>query len=214
MRSEPLNPLAPTVRVRVLVAELAADVPGPKSPAPSLAPAGAPPAAKLEGLVDLDLSASGERLKENLASLGLRGRWEFFRNVQVSSAGGQVASLHVGQSEPHVSGVTVTQFGRTNSISHQNAGLVLGVQPHVGPGTIITVRVDVNLSRSGSDEEGVPIATAEKTGTVVARPVHKVVSQSVVRVPDGKTVTVSRVESGAGGRRRVLVVFVSAQVVK
>jgi hypothetical protein len=213
MTSEPLNPLAPMVRVRVLVAELAADVPGSKSPAPSPA-AGPPPGAKLEGLVDLDLSASDERLKADLAKLGLRGRWEFFRNLQVSSAGGQVTSLHVGQSEPHITGVTVTQFGRTNSISHQHTGLVLGVQPHVVPGGIITVRVDLNLARSGSDEEGVPIAATEKTGTAVARPLHKVLSQSVVRIPDGKTVAVAKVESGAGGRRRMLVVFLSAQVVK
>ncbi len=214
MTSEPLNPLAPMVRVRVLIAELAADQAGSKSPAPNPAPAGPPPGAKLEGLVDLDLSASDEKLKEDLGKMGLRGRWEFFRNLQVSSADGQVTSLNIGQSEPQIAGVTVTQFGRTNMIQYRNAGLVLGVQPHVGPGGIITARVDLNLSRSGSDEEGVPIATTEKTGTAVARPVHKVLSQSVVRVPDGKTVAVSKVESGAGGRRRVLVVFLSAQVVK
>jgi len=214
MTSEPLSPLAPTVRVRVLVAEFAADLPGSKSPAPSPAPAGPPPGVKLEGLVNLDLSASDEKLKEDLARLGLRGRWDFFRNVQVSSADGQVTSFNIGQSAPQIMGVHVTDLGRTHSIQYVNTGFILGVKPHVDPGGIVTVDVHVNASRSGSDEEAVPIAKSERTGTIAARPLHQLLSRSVVRVPDGKTVAVARVENGTGARTRVAVVFLSAQVVK
>jgi len=214
MSPEPLDPRAPTVGLRVLVAELAADLPWWKSPPPGQAPAGSLPASKLEGLVDLDLSASNEKLKEDLGKMGLRGRWESFRNVQLASAEGQVAYFQVGQSEPEIIGMTMTTFGRSNSIRYQNTGFVLGVQPHVDPGGIITVNVNVNASRIGSDEEGVPIWVSEKGETVTSRPVHTMVSRSVVRVPDGKTVAVAKVDRDVYGRRRGLIVFLSAQVVQ
>jgi len=214
MSPEPLDPRAPTVGLRVLVAEPATDLPWWKSPPPGQAPAGSLPASKLEGLVDLDLSASNEKLKEDLGKMGLRGRWESFRNVQVSVAGGQVASLNIGQSEPEITGVTMTPFGRTNSVRYQNTGFLLGVQPHVDPGGIITVNVNVNASRIGSDDEGVPIWVSEKGETVAARPIHTTVWRGMVRVPDGKTVAVAKVDRDVYGRHRRLIVFLSAQVVR
>lgn len=214
MSPGPLDPRAPTVGLRVLVAELAADAPGSKSPPPGTAPAGSAPGGKLEGPVDLDLSASSETLKEALGKMGLRGRWESFRNLQLCAADGQVAYAQVGLSEPTITGFAMSLYGRTNSIQYQQTGFIVGVQPHVDPGGIVTVNVDFNASRLGSDEEGVPIAVLEKADTIASRPIHKMLSQSIVRVPDGKTVLIAKVSRDVGARRRELIVFLSAQVVK
>ena len=215
MSDRPLDPRAPMVEIRMLVAELAADgAAKPSSPAGAAAAGGgkAGGSGKPGGLVDLDLAASIETLKENLAKIGLRGRWESFRRVQLASADGQVASLNLGQSGPEITGVSMTQFGRTNMIMYQNTGFIVGVQPRVDRGGVVTVEVNVNGSRMGSGDEGVPIFISPEGEKIASHPVHQMLSRSIVRVPDGKTVLVARIGREEHGRRRELVILLSAQV--
>ena len=229
MSEKPLDPRAATVEMRLLVAESVADA-GP-GPLPSAAPAAgggkprsvssktpsakpsASPSDKREGLVEIDLAASKEKIQEDLAKTGIRGRWEFFQRVQLAAADGQVAFVYIGRSEPQISGVAMSQFGRTNSVLFQNVGFIVGVQPHVGPGGVFTVHVDVSSSRGGSDDEGIPLSRFSGE-TISSRPIHSIVSRSTVRVPSGKTVVVARMSTAAGGRNRELVILLSAQVAK
>lgn len=230
MSSKPLDPRAATVEMQLLIAESVADA-GLK-PSPSAAPAAgggkprsaspktpaakpsAPPSDKQEGLVEIDLTASKEKIKEDLAKTGVRGRWESFQRVQLAAADGQVAFVDVGGSEPQIHGVHISQYGRTHSVQYLNAGLIIGAQPHVDPGGIVTVNVNVSASRIGSDDEGVPISESSSGETISSHPMHSIGSRSVVRVPDGKTVVVARLGSVAGGRHRELIILLSAHVTK
>jgi hypothetical protein len=186
--------------MRLLIADLVVDSGGSSA------------ARNLSGPVEIDLAASNEKVKEALGKMGLRGPWEVFRRLELSSADGQAAYIDVGQSEPTITGVNITTFGRTNSLSYKNTGFIVGAQPNVGPSGTITVEVDVSASRQGSDDEGVPIAAPAEGETVKSLPVHQVLSRSIVRVPDGKTVVVAAI-SQAGARRRELVILLSARVV-
>jgi hypothetical protein len=216
MPDKPLDPHAPMVEMRILVAELAADGAAKTAAAAGPAKAGGKPAgsAKPGGLVELDLTAPAESLKDDLAKIGFRGRWESFYSVQLASAEGQTAHLNLGQSRPYITGVTSTSFGRTNSISYHNTGFIVGVQPRVDRGGIVTVQVDVNGSRIGSGEEGVPMFVSPEGEKIVSHPVEQMISRSIVRVPQGKTIVVARVGREEQGRRREMVILLSAQVCK
>lgn len=211
---DPPDPRAPLVGLRVLVAELAAEPAAGKPPATGHAPADPLPTVHPEGTVDLDLSASAERLKEDLGKMGLRGRWEVFCNVQLSVAAGQVACLKIEREEPEITGVHAGQFRQGHSIQYKNTGFTLGVKPNVDRGGILTVDVKLESGRIGSDAEGVPIWRPEKGDAVSARPLHTMSSRNVVRVRDGKTVAVTRADRSLRGERRVLVVFLSTHIIQ
>jgi len=216
--AKPLDPHGPMVELRILVAELAAErAKKPAAAGPATAGAKSAGSAMPGGLVEMDLAAPTETLKQDLAKIGLQGRWESFYAVQLASADGQAASLNLGHSVPQITGVTQAQFGRFNSMQYHNTGFIVGVVPHVDPGGVVTVEVDVNNSRIGSDDEGVPIFApleGEKGERIVSHPIHQMLSRSVVRVPAGKTVVVVRAGREERGRGRELVILLSARVVE
>jgi hypothetical protein len=230
MSAKPLDSRAATVEMRLLIAESVADA-GPKPP-PSAAPSTgggklriaspktpaakptASPSDKQEGLVEIDLTAPREKIQEELAKIGIRGRWESVRRVQLAAADRQGAFVDIGGSQPQIHAVHISQYGRTHSVQYLNAGSIIGVQPQVDPGGIISVDVDVKSSRIGSDDEGVPMSKLPSGETIASHPIHSIVSRSIVRVPDGKTVVVARMGSVEGGRHRDLIILLSAQVTK
>jgi hypothetical protein len=213
MSAKPIDPHAPMVEILLLVAELAADGPGrTTSPAGSATSGKSAGSGKAGGVVDLDLAAPTESLKEDLAKLGLRGRWESCRKVQLSIAEGQSASLNLARSQPEITGVTTARFGRSNSIQYQNTGFSVSVQPRVDRSGIVAVEMSVNASRMGGGEEGVPIFVSPEGEKIASRPIHRVVSRSIVRVPKGKSVVVARLDGEERGRRGELVILLSARV--
>jgi hypothetical protein len=230
---KPLDPRALMVALRVLVVELAPDADAKSSPlaAPPTSgsrkpdaksslpgqPAARPLSADKEkpgGIVEIDLAASNEKLKADLGKMGLRGRWESFRRLQLAGVDGQVVSLNIGGREPMIHGSTITQFGRGNSIQYYNTGFIIAAQPHVDPGGIITVDLTVETARLGGEDDAIPISASSQGETIAAHPLHQASSRNTVRIPDGKTVMVAGASREAGGRRRELVILLSAQVIQ
>jgi hypothetical protein len=206
---KPLDPKAPMVEIRVLVAELATAKTSPAAPGGKSAGSHRPGA-----LVEVDLAAPTESLQENLAKIGLLGRWEWFHNAQISIADGQRALLHLGHSLPQITGMTTSQFGRANSIRYERTGCVVGVVPRVDREGIIAVEVNVENSRMGSGDEGVPAFTSPEGEKTLSHPFRIIGCREVVRVAAGKTVVVARAGREEQGRRRELVILLSAHILE
>jgi hypothetical protein len=106
--------------------------------------------------------------------------------------------VQVGAVVPRPTGVTNNQNGTSVTTTDTDVGLILRVQPRVGPDGLIQMNIDATRSRVGPEEEGIPIGFANTdTGGVLDRQESNVIrspqilttrAQSVITAYDGQTV--------------------------
>jgi hypothetical protein len=200
----PFDFRGPLVSVQFVMAEFApeaADKPGPE-PAKGAVSVGA-----------LDLSAPSERIAEGLRKTGLHGRLDVLYRMQLTTVDGQKAKFELGHQEPQITGVTMSTFGQTNSIQYTNTGLILEIEPRVDVRGTVSLKVSLNESRFGREEEGTPISITAKGETIRARPISTLSVQTAVNVPSGQTIAIGGLASVDGPRRRQMVLLVSARII-
>jgi len=227
--SEPPDPRAPMVMVQAVLVELVQDeeptlappreakpTARPDRPA-SLAPEGKSdpgPRGKSDlGVIDLDLAAPHERILAELQKLGVRGRLEVLNRIQVTTLDKQPAYVQFGRQEPFIMGTSQSTFGTTNSVTLIPFGLLVSIEPRVGPGDTVIIEIDLSESRPGRLEEGTVIFTSPKGETIRQPSIMTTVLRSVVKAPAGKTVAVVAATSESGPRRTETLLLVSARVV-
>jgi hypothetical protein len=206
----PIDPRAPLVSVQLVMAEVVPEAgakagPEPQTQASSELARGLP-------TLPLDLSAPSEKIIEELRKLGMRGRLDVFYRIQLTTADQQSASFHFGQSQPQIVGISLTTFGQTNNLQYTNTGLRVEIQPRVAGG-IVAMKVNLQDSRLGRGEEGVPISVPAKGETIRSAPIHEFTLQTTVNVPNGQTIVLSGLISEDGPRKRQLMVLLCPRII-
>jgi hypothetical protein len=207
---KPIDPRAPLVSVQLVIAEVVADAAeqaGPKPQPPALSDLGKSPAT-----LPLDLSVPSEKILEELRKLGLRGRLDVLYQIQLTTVDQQSASFQLGQRQPRVVGVSMSQFGQANSVDLLNTGLIVQIQPQVAGGNVAT-KVTIEESRLGRAEEGIPVSVPSKGEPVRAAPVHSRTLQTAVNAPSGQTIVLSGTTAADGPRKRYLMILLCARIV-
>jgi hypothetical protein len=205
------------VTIQAVLVELVQDEPGAAAKKRPDAPAAeSKPAPVLAGksdlaVVDLDLTAPPETILAGLRKLGVQGRLDDLNRLQMTTLDKQSASVQFTRQEPMITGTTLTTFGQTNSVTFASAGLIVAIVPHVAEGGDVLLEIDLNQTRQGRPEEGVPISVSSAGQTIRSTPRISSVLRSTVKAPAGKTVVVAAA-SESGPRRTETVLLVSARV--
>ncbi len=206
----PIDPRAPLVSVQLVMVEVVADAAGKTGSEPQ------PPAssnlAKGPATLPFDLSGPSEKILEELRKLGMRGRLDVIYQVQLTTVDLQSASFQFGQSQPQITGVTLTQFGQSNSVQIMRTGLIVEIHPRVA-GNMVWMEVDLQESRLGRSEEGVPISVPAKGETIRVAPTHQRTLKTTVRAPSGQTIVLSGMTEDDGPRKRQLAVLVCPRII-
>jgi hypothetical protein len=202
---------APIVSMQMVMVEVgseAADKAGPGQPPAS---AESPRGPATVGV--MDLSASSEKILEELRKVGIRGRLDVLYRMTLTSADQQKANFQLAHQQPQISGISLTQFGQTNNITMLNTGLQVEIKPRVDAGGIVSMTIYLEDSRVGRDEEGVPLSVSSNGETVRTAPIHKFSMQTAVNVPSGKTIVLSGVISEEGPRKSQLMVLLCPRII-
>lgn len=202
---------APIVSMQMVMVEVGSEAAEKAGPGRQPASAEAPRGPATVGA--LDLSASSEKILEELRKVGIRGRLDVLYRMTLTSADQQKATFQLGHTQPQISGISMTQFGQTNNIQYQNTGLLVEIQPRVDAAGIVSMTVKLEDSRIGRPEEGVPISVSTAGETTRAAPIHKFSMQTAVNVPSGKTIVLSGVSSEEGPRKSQLMVFLCPRII-
>jgi type II secretory pathway component GspD/PulD (secretin) len=172
----------------------------------------APDLAKGPATLSLDLSAPDEKLLEGLHKQGMHGRLDVLYRIQLTTADQQNASFQFGQSQPQITSVSQSQFGQSNSVTMNRTGMTLEIQPRVA-GSTVSMKVNLEGSRLGRAEEGVPLSVPSKGESVRVPPSYQVTLKTAVNVPDGQTIALGGLTEQDGPRKRQLVVLVCPRVI-
>lgn len=208
--ARPIDPRAPLVSVQLVMMEVVADV-AEKTGSKTQTPASSD-LTKTPATLPLDLSAPSEKILEELRKLGVRGRLDVFYRIQLTAADQQDATFQLGQREPRVVGVTISQFGQANRVDYLNTGLIVQVRPQVAGGAVST-RVAIEESRVGRADEGIPISAPAKGEPVRAAPVHTRTMQTVVNAPNGQTIVLTGLTEEGNPHSRQVVILLCAHIV-
>jgi type II secretory pathway component GspD/PulD (secretin) len=113
--------------------------------------------------------------------------------LQLATLDNQAAFMHIGQRIPLFAGLSAPKGGaKEKEPTLANVGLILGVTPRVSPDGPVFMEIDVEDSRLGTEQEGIPIAVPG--GQVVRTPrIETTTVQTTVRVPDGETIVLGSI---------------------
>lgn len=206
----PIDPRAPLVSVQLVMVEVSPEAEAKGAERQPPAPSG--PASGTGSVTAVDLSAPDERILEELRKTGVHGRLEVLYRLQMTTVDQQSASLNLGLMQPSIRGVTLTQFGQTNNVEYVNTGLRVEIQPRVTGGTV-AMTVNLNDSRLGRAEEGVPISIPAKGETIRAPVIQQVILQTTVNASNGQTIVLGGLAAEDGPRKRQLMLLVCPRIV-
>lgn len=128
-------------------------------------------------IIDDDLSVT-------LHALDTVGKMEVLSRPSVLAKQNEEAVVMVGQEFPFVENSRVTSDGQTiNTVTYEDIGIILTVTPNISPDNLVTMELSPEISTLTSDT--VPISD-----TVEAPVFAKRSAETVVVVPDGKTVVI------------------------
>jgi len=138
---------------------------------------------------------------------------ETIARLRLSTLDNQAAYIHIGQRIPLFAGVSVPAgAAKETQPTFANVGLILGVTPRVSPAGPVFMEVDVEDSRLGTEQEGIPIAVPG--GQVVRTPrVETTMVQTTVRVPNGETIVLGSV-AGRGKSDKELFILLTPHVLE
>ncbi len=137
----------------------------------------------------------------------LRKQMDILIEAQLTTLDNQPAHLQVGRREPTINSVTMTQAGRTNSLTVQNLGTMINLTPRVSPDGTVTMLIDVEDSRFAPAEEGVAIYSPSQGEPIRAPAMDSVTAKTTLRLRNGKTaVLAGMVRQPKSGKQRVILV--------
>lgn len=194
---ERLDRQPPMVRVRTLIAEITVDD---------------PKRGQAHMLDELTTSVSDEGLDELAAALRKRPGLRILGRPQLTALGNQPAFLQLGQRVPRITGVQTSSVGRTNTVTMENVGLILGVTARVNAEGLITMEIDLEKSDLGPAAEGVPISVPSDGDPVVVPNVETLTVQTTISAASGQTVILGGIAARSGSRRKELILLVSPEV--
>ncbi len=122
--------------------------------------------------------------------------------ARVLTLDNQAANVQMGQRVPTISSLPQYRgFGKSESspsaptVSFQNVGLILGVQPRINvKDGIVVLQVAAEDSKLEPESEGIPLMVADNK--VIRSPkIDSLTIQTTVTIPDGKTIML-----GSAGR--------------
>jgi type II secretory pathway component GspD/PulD (secretin) len=112
-------------------------------------------------------TAAAKNVAARIDSLESRGQLRVTRRALLNTLSGKRGSLNIGSAEPTIAGVSMSEFGRNNSVSYQNLGFVLKATPQVAPCGAVTLDIEFSESHFGPKSEGVVLT--EVSGRVPSR---------------------------------------------
>jgi general secretion pathway protein D len=133
-------------------------------------------------------SASSDAVSVLLRALQEKRRLEVLSRPQLMALDGQSGYVQVGQDVPTIQGVTLNEFGQTNTILYRSVGLILQVVPRISPDGLVVMQITANKSEVGPEAEGIPISIS--TAGQILRAPRIEVSQALTTVSalSGQTV--------------------------
>ncbi len=122
-------------------------------------------------------------------------------HAELSTMDNQTAKIKFGRQESHITSVSTSTVGTTNSYTPTNVGTVIQFTPRVSAQGIVALQISINDSRSSPVEEGIPIFTP-KDGQPIRTPNTDTLSnQTTLQLQDGQTQTISVMTSNGKSRQ-------------
>ncbi len=133
-------------------------------------------------------SASSENLSVLLRALTACHRLDVLSRPQIMALDNQTAFVQVGQRVPRITASTVTVAGTTNSVTLDNVGIILYVQPRITPDDKVVMFIDAEKSELGPIDQGIPISI-NATGDVIKSPIYNTdLAETTVLAGDAQTI--------------------------
>ncbi len=143
------------------------------------------------GYGGLVLSASSDSVSALLRALSECRRVDVLSRPQIMTLDNQPAFLQVGQQVPRVTSSSVTATGTINTVTLDNVGIILNVQPRVSPDNLIVMQVDAEKSDLGPEDQGIPISIST-SGQVIRSPFYNTTfAQTTVQAVEGQTIVLA-----------------------
>ncbi len=167
--------------------------------------------AKLDGSV---LTIADVDREELTAALKKYPGLEILSRPQIVTLDNQPAFVQVGERVPMFRAAPEGAKDQVGNVQYQNVGLMLGVTPRISPEGNIVMEIDVEKSKLGPVEEGIPISVLAN-GKVIRAPRIDITSmQTTLSVPDGQTIVLGRLVTKSGTRRTETVVLLTPRIVR
>jgi general secretion pathway protein D len=133
-------------------------------------------------------SASSESVSVLLRALAECRRLDILSRPQITTMDNQLAYLQVGQRVPRITASNITTTGTINTVTLDNVGIILQLQPRVSPDDIVTMAINAEKSEVGPLEEGIPISI-NNNGDVIRSPRYDTTAaQTTVSAANGQTI--------------------------
>ncbi len=135
----------------------------------------------------LVLSASSESVNVLLRALKHNQRIEVLSRPQVMTMDNQEAWVQVGSQVGIITASASTINGQTNTVTPQQVGLILTVQPRVSEDGVVVMAINATKSSVGPEAEGTPITAVN--GQLIRMPqIPTTTVQTTVSALDGQTI--------------------------
>lgn len=133
-------------------------------------------------------SASSESVSVLLRALSECRRVDILSRPQITTMDNQLAYLQVGQRVPRITASNITTTGTINTVTLDNVGIILNLQPRISPDNVVTMLIDAEKSEVGPQEDGIPISI-NNNGDVIRSPRYDTtVAQTTVSAANGQTI--------------------------
>jgi hypothetical protein len=135
-------------------------------------------------------------------------KMETVRRIRLTTMDNIPAFIQMGERVPRVTGVVQSNSGETRSVDLVNVGTILGVTPRIAPDRSVVMEVNVEQSRVGPEEEGVPISIAANKAVLIRTPeIDTAMVQSTITIPEGQSMILgSAVRRGKSDKALVIVI--------
>jgi general secretion pathway protein D len=139
------------------------------------------------GFGGLVLSLASENVSVLLRALAENHRVEVLQRPQIMTLDNQMAYIQVGQRVPTITNVTLNATGTTNTVTPQNVGLILQVQPRITPDGLVVMVIDAEKSLLEPEATGIPITSINNQ--IIRSPIiDTTIAQTTVSALSGHTV--------------------------
>jgi len=179
------------VRVQALIATVSFGEAADDSPAGSLADALAERINAEGGAKKTPMPALATALDGVLKERGKTASIETLTGIELVSVAGQTAFVQIGHRKPRITGVTISQRGRTNQVQMENVGSIVRITPQVLPDASLVVAVNIERSDLAPEEEGPVIAELEDGSEIRSPQIDTLVAETTVTAADGQAVVVN-----------------------
>ena len=145
-----------------------------------------------QGFGGLVFAASSQNVSVLLRALSRQQRLDVLSRPQLTTLDNRQSQLLIGQSIPTVTGTQLGVTGVTTTLTqYRDIGIILAVQPQIGPDGVVVMRVNPQVS-SVDQTSSIPITTDASGNVIATAPVFNVTNvETTVVAADGQTVVVA-----------------------